>query len=107
MNVEIKLCDLCRAALKGPGVARKFNGVHLTFGFSLGGWGYRQNDVDWVGEVCEKCYEEYKTIAIGVGIWLSKRSGVRAPDIIIREHHVSVVQTDEPSSNGRERALLR
>lgn len=108
MQVEIKLCDLCERPLQGPGVLYKIkHGVVVTFGYALGGWGSRHNDVDWSGEVCETCYAEYKKIALAVGAWLEKRKGVRAPEIICREHHVSIVSDDEPSPDGHKTPLLR
>lgn len=107
MKTEITLCDLCQRPLSGPNISRRMHGTCITLGYSLGGWGSRQNHVEWSGEICEICYAEYETIAQAVKIWLQKRNGLRAPKIIIQERDVYVVQTDEPSSNGCEKPVLR
>lgn len=107
MKTEIILCDLCQKPLKGLRISRQMHGACLTIGYSIGGWGSRKNHVEWSGEICETCYAEYETIAKAVQLWLQKRAGIRAPEIIIREHNVSVVSADEPPSNGRETRLLR
>jgi hypothetical protein len=102
MEIKIECCDLCHTPIKG----RK-NGIALECGYSEGGWGNRRNQIDWSGEVCPKCYEEYKTITRAIELWLRKRHGSKRPNIIIQEHDVSAVWTDEPPSRGREARLLR
>lgn len=94
MRTEIVHCDLCQKAVKGPGVSRPVTGVVVDMGYSKGGWGYRQQHVKWRGEVCDTCYTEYETIARATALWLKKRNGVRAPEIIIDEHEVTV-RTDK------------
>jgi len=66
------------------------NGIGIHLGHSVGGWGNRQDSVDWIGEVCDTCYAEYLVIADAVNLWLSKRAGVRAPEIIISDVEVTV-----------------
>lgn len=107
MKTEITLCDLCQSPLAGPGIARTKHGAIIGMGHSNGGWGHRENSVQWSGEICETCYAEYTIIVGAVQLWLRKRKGVRAPTIIIREHNVSIVQEDELQPNGHPPAVLR
>lgn len=107
MKTEITLCDLCEAPIVGPGMARSMHGVCVMLGYSVGGWGSRKNFVEWSGEVCDVCFAEYETIARAFQLWLRKRDGIRAPEIVIRERDVSCVQEDKPASGGCEAQLLR
>ena len=102
MRFQIECCDLCHAPLKG-----EKHGAMITCGQSRGGWGHRETPVDWSGEVCPKCYDEYTKITAAILGWLDKRNGQRAPNIIVRENDLSVVQEDEPSPRGRATPLLR
>jgi hypothetical protein len=102
MNFTVECCDLCHAPIK-----RQKHGATITCGQSIGGWGRRETPVEWSGEVCPKCYEEYTKITAAIISWLDKRNGQRAPNIIIQENDVSVVQEDKPSSAGRNAPLLR
>jgi len=47
-------CDICEVQL----TPLNKMGLKVTFGYSRGGWGKRQNHVDFTGEVCEPCYKE-------------------------------------------------
>jgi hypothetical protein len=102
MNINIKCCDLCHAPIKGDK-----HGIVITLGRSLGGWGRREDLLNWSGEVCPKCHEEYSKIAAAAAVWIEKRGGCRAPTIIITEHDVSTMPSDESSPGGREAPLLR
>lgn len=96
MNIVIECCDLCNAPL-----GDEKNGISIEFGRSIGGWGRRENPVQWQGEVCRKCYAEYETISKAVDGWLEKRHGSKKPTIIVREHDVSTVWADEPQPERR------
>lgn len=101
MDIRIECCDLCNAPL------RQKHGALITCGHSRGGWGRRETTIEWSAEICPKCYEEYQKITGAIAVWLDKRTGSRAPTIIVHEHDVSVVQKDEPPSRGREAPILR
>jgi hypothetical protein len=107
MNYNIRLCDLCHAHMLN-GAA---NGAVLTLGSSEGcdGWGLRKNDVEFSGEICPKCYAEFRMFVMAAKFWTQQREGRRMPNIIItdREVQVSEVRTDEPPPGGRETPLLR
>lgn len=102
MNFTIECCDLCHKPIKS-----QKHGVTITCGHSVGGWGHRETPIEWSGEVCPQCYEEYTKITGAVSGWLKKREGVRAPTIIIEEHDVSIVPPRESSPQGRRTPLLR
>jgi hypothetical protein len=61
-RATIDTCDLCGAPLNGTlgsryeKIAPK-NGLCIEVGYSLGGWGYRQNHIVFSGEVCTSCYD--------------------------------------------------
>jgi hypothetical protein len=107
MTTQITHCDLCEKVVAGPRIKRTVNGMAITCGFSIGGWGRRENYVAFSGEVCEECFREYKKIAGAIAAWLSQRDGCRAPTITVTEHDVSIVRNDEPSPRRRETAILR
>jgi len=55
---EVKYCDACHR--EGDPHA----GYTLTIGFSMGGWGYRQDAYNWRGEVCEACFQRLQQIEV-------------------------------------------
>ncbi len=63
MEDRIMKCDICECILQigGEKIKNKF-GITWTFGYSKGGWGSRENEPSFTGEVCEKCYNEFKSL---------------------------------------------
>lgn len=61
-HASLTLCDLCGQQLDGY-IGRRHqtlnpkNGLCITVGYSLGGWGQRKNHIEFSGEVCIPCYE--------------------------------------------------
>ena len=85
MKTEIIHCDLCGKVVVADQINRPKYGVTLTLGYSKGGWGRREDSVNWTGEVCEACFDEYQVIARAIAHWLTKRNGSRMPRIVIDE----------------------
>jgi hypothetical protein len=50
---ETYLCDACGVDITER--AKRW-GLVVTVGYSKGGWGHRENSVNWKGEVCRACY---------------------------------------------------
>jgi len=91
MKKSISFCDICHTTVECDNQSVKnINGACIVLGYSIGGWGYRQNFVDFSGEICEMCYFEYEKISNAIKFWLEKRSGSRAPEIIISENSISI-----------------
>lgn len=58
----IDTCELCDRPLNGTLGSRyekvhPKNGLCIEIGYSLGGWGYRENHIIFKGEVCTVCYD--------------------------------------------------
>lgn len=75
-------------------------GLAITIGFSEGGWGSRQNHVDYAKEVCADCYAEAIAVCRPIIEYLS-----RPPER--RGDHVQPVRGDELERERRAPPLLR
>lgn len=54
---QFQTCDVCRVRLTEDGTdIRPKMGLVVTVGYSVGGFGHRQNLVNFSGEVCEECF---------------------------------------------------
>lgn len=91
MKYEIECCDLCHAP-----ITREKHGVVITLGFSIGGFGRRQDHANWSGELCPKCNDEYTKIANAVTHWLDIRNESRIPTITVTEYSVHVENQPKP-----------
>jgi hypothetical protein len=110
MKHEVTLCDLCESPVaNGRNKLRTVDGAGILMYQSVGcgGWGSRKDVINFSGEVCERCFSEFQVIIKAVEQWLQKRNGARTPSIIITEHNVSTVSTDESSPEGHRTSLLR
>lgn len=50
-KIQIELCAVCGADLARVGR----HGVAVTIGHSRGGWGRRENSIEWLDEICKEC----------------------------------------------------
>jgi hypothetical protein len=76
------------------------HGLVITLGFSNGGWGYRQNAVDFSGEVCALCRTEAQKVFDYCQTVIRNFRG-RSVD------NVSPMRTDEPQPERRSAQVLR
>lgn len=64
MEDRIEKCDICEAILSiGGEKIKKKNGVTWTFGYSVGGWGSRENKPSFSGEVCDECFKCFEKMS--------------------------------------------
>jgi hypothetical protein len=103
---EIQTCARCDCPikvsgnLKGKVPTRPMNGIVVDLGYSIGGWGYRQNWLGYSKEVCDECFGEIRAVLQPVIDFLQhppKRDG----------DNVSPLRDHEPQSQRRETPLLR
>lgn len=73
MKVTREFCDVCRIAFQAK---QDKHGLCITIGHSAGGWGHRENILNWSGEVCGGCYAR-----LGTDIALAWKADLR----ILRE----------------------
>ena len=86
MKVESHYCDACGVLLDDHGFGMRGLrddcqsvgrvGLVVTFGYSPGGWGQRQNLVNWSGEVCDHCYRLLGVVMAKV--WGDRLAAIRA-----------------------------
>lgn len=101
-------CPLCDAPIKvcagWQGTVEKRytgeNGAKVELGYSVGGWGHRQNWADFSGEICDACFQELGRLLQPVVAFL--HGGAKS-----KEHHVPPMRSDESSPEGRGARLLR
>lgn len=113
-SVTVQCCDLCKAPLaitderQNPWGTKKSvqraEGFLLTMGYSqgVGGWGRRQNAVNFSGVICGECFDAASEVYRAAERFLRDRGG--------RPLDPPSVWTSEPSPGGREspvRRLLR
>ena len=78
------LCGLCGQPLKawhpslGRGYLTRTEGLLVTVGYSRGGWGHRENLIDWHDEVCGDCFDAVMTEARALAAVMDERRGAKA-----------------------------
>lgn len=97
-------CPICGEPMFIAGDhAKKFKdrfGFVLTVGYSVGGWGHRQNHINFSDEICLDCYTALGEM-LTPAIEFIQRSGLRQGD------PVQPVQRTQLPSKRRFGALLR
>lgn len=82
-RTELQTCELCELPISMSGVFRRqINAVHgivITLGYSKGGWGSRNNDIDFSGEVCQECYDLLWEAHKDIRRLLKDRRGINSP----------------------------
>ncbi len=81
-TAHLYLCPICSAPIEITGaISRKFqykNGIVLNFGYSKGGWGFRQNSIDFSSEVCVECFEAFVPLVEKIIETKDSRDGINA-----------------------------
>ena len=101
-------CPLCEAPIKVCAgwqgrVEKRYtgeNGAKVELGYSVGGWGHRQDWANFSGEVCDACFKELGRLLEPVVAFL--RGGARS-----KQHNISPLRGDEPPPERRGVRLLR
>ena len=80
-QITIKTCDLCECVIAHkPAAAAK-----VTFGYSMGGWGFRNNLLDKTFDgLCAECWGVVQLLSEATSAVLEQRKGINAPEVIVR-----------------------
>lgn len=89
-KISVQLCDLCGDVLEAGSHRKPMHGIGLNLFHSEGGWGRKTDDLQFSGEVCERCYGEFKQLAEALKLWAKKRRDSRAPTIIVTDAGLSI-----------------
>lgn len=108
-SVTVKLCSLCEAPIEynNPGGAKHptidtfgKNGLVIEMGYSVGGWGYRQNAISFSEEVCDDCFKAAQTVYDAIEQFMEDRTGRKGDS-------VRTVWSNESSPKRRGASILR
>lgn len=75
-------------------------GCKIELGFSRGGWGFRQDWLNFSGEICGECFDEVGRL-LEPAVSFVRSGGGRKSD------NISPVWSNEPSPSRREISVLR
>lgn len=104
---ELFCCPICEEPIsitnRNGKVEKRYkpaSGIVVMLGYSHGGWGSRENWIDYSNVICADCFATLEAM-FAPAVEFIRSHGRRKGD------QVSSVRSDEPSSAGREQPLLR